>query len=267
MKKTMKAMISALCAAAMLGSMSVTASADGFFVPMHLTATESANMLIEISRRNEEKSLYNASLEMLKTYGCALEDSLFCAIRMTALLCVHGDITAEEFDAYVADVAAGEKLPKEIKARINSDEITQFYSDMTMGDQPDVPEDSVITEENLEKWAEFNRLTDEKLTQYEIEWEEDGYNVHYFAFSVDDDDSASGISKKAVKDYLAAQFLPTGDLNASGEPDMIDAVLLSRAVSGTYELSVSARQEADLNGDGEITSADLTLLLQTLAGL
>ena len=58
----------------------------------------------------------------------------------------------------------------------------------------------------------------------------------------------------------------TGDLNTSGALELADAILLARAVGGTYQLSAEGRAEADLNADGEINSADLTALLERLSG-
>lgn len=68
-------------------------------------------------------------------------------------------------------------------------------------------------------------------------------------------------------DLIPIVHYGTGDLNANGEADLSDALLLARATSSMHTLSVAARAEADLNADGEVNQTDLTLLLQKLAGL
>jgi hypothetical protein len=58
----------------------------------------------------------------------------------------------------------------------------------------------------------------------------------------------------------------TGDLNGDGESGLTDAVRLARAAAGTFTLDAEARAEADLNADGTVDQADLTLMLRMLAG-
>ena len=58
----------------------------------------------------------------------------------------------------------------------------------------------------------------------------------------------------------------TGDLNGDGESGLTDAVRLARAAAGTFTLDGEARAEADLNADGTVDQADLTLMLRMLAG-
>ena len=58
----------------------------------------------------------------------------------------------------------------------------------------------------------------------------------------------------------------TGDLNGDGESGLTDAVRLARAAAGNFTLDAEARAEADLNADGTVDQADLTLMLRMLAG-
>ena len=58
----------------------------------------------------------------------------------------------------------------------------------------------------------------------------------------------------------------SGDINGNSEADLTDAVLLARAIGGTYELSAASRREADLNGDQNVDQNDLNALLRVLAG-
>ena len=60
-----------------------------------------------------------------------------------------------------------------------------------------------------------------------------------------------------------------GDVNCSGEVDVIDAVLLARFVAGdpTADLNAASRVNADVDGDGVITASDLTRLIRILARL
>ena len=58
-----------------------------------------------------------------------------------------------------------------------------------------------------------------------------------------------------------------GDLNGDGEITSADSVLLARFLAELLELNGEQRLAADINGDGEITSADAVLLARQLAGL
>ena len=57
-----------------------------------------------------------------------------------------------------------------------------------------------------------------------------------------------------------------GDVDENGEVDLPDAVLLAKASASLADLSVQGRTNADCDGNGDLTSNDLVLLLQYLAG-
>ena len=58
-----------------------------------------------------------------------------------------------------------------------------------------------------------------------------------------------------------------GDLNGDGELTSADVVLLARYLAGAETLTEAQLTAADLNADGVITSADLVLLARKVAGL
>ena len=55
-----------------------------------------------------------------------------------------------------------------------------------------------------------------------------------------------------------------GDVNLDGRVDITDAVLLSKAVSGSVEVNDVQKSAMDCDGDGEISSNDATTLMQFL---
>ncbi len=58
-----------------------------------------------------------------------------------------------------------------------------------------------------------------------------------------------------------------GDLDGDGELTSADVVLLARYLAGAETLTEAQLTAADLNADGVITSADLVLLARKVAGL
>ena len=95
-----------------------------------------------------------------------------------------------------------------------------------------------------------------------LEAREDIASAVLWAAFLDSSDNAGATGAEVV----ALLHYGTGDLNTSGALELADAILLARAVGGTYQLSAEGRAEADLNADGEINSADLTALLERLSG-
>ena len=59
----------------------------------------------------------------------------------------------------------------------------------------------------------------------------------------------------------------SGDLDGDGELTSADVVLLARYLAGAETLTEAQLTAADLNADGVITSADLVLLARKVAGL
>ena len=58
-----------------------------------------------------------------------------------------------------------------------------------------------------------------------------------------------------------------GDVDLDGRIDIQDAVLLAKASAGTVSLNEAAKKNADCNGDGEVDSADATVLMEFLVHL
>lgn len=57
-----------------------------------------------------------------------------------------------------------------------------------------------------------------------------------------------------------------GDVNGDGDVTAQDASLVLQAVAGKIEFSAEQRKVADVNEDGEITAQDASLILQYVAG-
>lgn len=73
------------------------------------------------------------------------------------------------------------------------------------------------------------------------------------------------VSWKAVYDGEAPVL--SGDMDGDGELTSADVVLLARYLAGAETLTEAQLTAADLNADGVITSADLVLLARKVAGL
>ena len=80
-----------------------------------------------------------------------------------------------------------------------------------------------------------------------------------------EDAAALAVSWKAVYDGEAPVL--SGDLDGDGELTSADVVLLARYLAGAETLTEAQLTAADLNADGVVTSADLVLLAQKAAGL
>ena len=58
-----------------------------------------------------------------------------------------------------------------------------------------------------------------------------------------------------------------GDVDGSGKINIMDVVILNKAILGKEELSKQAEINADVNGDGVPDSADSLLILKYIVGL
>ena len=80
---------------------------------------------------------------------------------------------------------------------------------------------------------------------------------------------AKGWTEEEVRKAYPATYLDDdtplcGDVNLDGRVDITDAVLLSKAVSGSVEVNDVQKSAMDCDGDGEISSNDATTLMQFL---
>ena len=55
-----------------------------------------------------------------------------------------------------------------------------------------------------------------------------------------------------------------GDLNNSGDSDILDVILMNKYILGVQELSESALPAADMDGNNEIDSTDSLMLLKDI---
>ena len=67
--------------------------------------------------------------------------------------------------------------------------------------------------------------------------------------------------------YCGTEEILTGDINGDGDITSADAVLLSRYLAALIAFTDEQLTAADINGDGDITSADAVMLSRFLAGL
>src|SRR6266516_110621 len=66
---------------------------------------------------------------------------------------------------------------------------------------------------------------------------------------------------------VAAQPLRLGDLDADGQPTVLDMVRLLNHINGTVSLSSALAPFADINEDGVIDQRDVDLLQSAILGL
>ena len=74
--------------------------------------------------------------------------------------------------------------------------------------------------------------------------------------------------KKAHPDYVAPIPVeyPRGDVDADGDVDAVDYMMLKRAVLRTFKLTVRGELCADANGDGAVNSLDYMLVKRHVLG-
>ena len=70
-------------------------------------------------------------------------------------------------------------------------------------------------------------------------------------------------------DVLKCNYLPDdtgicGDVNLDGKVNLLDSVLLAKAVNGSVTVNDMQKKNMDCDGDGEISSNDATTLMQFL---
>ena len=85
-----------------------------------------------------------------------------------------------------------------------------------------------------------------------------------------------GYAGSTAEQYAAENEIPfvalseewlCGDVDLDGRIDIQDAVLLAKASAGTVSLNEAAKKNADCNEDGEVDSADATVLMEFLVHL
>ena len=77
----------------------------------------------------------------------------------------------------------------------------------------------------------------------------------------------TGFEKADARDDVKAQVLTVGDLDGSGEADIMDAILLNKSLVGGLTLTDDQKAAADLDGSGSIDTTDGLLLLKAVVGL
>ena len=65
----------------------------------------------------------------------------------------------------------------------------------------------------------------------------------------------------ATKDYLL------GDVNGDGQVTVVDATLIQKYIAGLVTLSDTQKAAADVNNDGSVSVIDATLIQKYIAGL
>lgn len=73
--------------------------------------------------------------------------------------------------------------------------------------------------------------------------------------------------EKAISFSGASPSVLYGDVNLDGKIDIVDAVLLNKAASGSITLNPQALKNADCNADGELGTDDALVLLRFMVHL
>ncbi|MBR6419376.1 MAG: dockerin type I repeat-containing protein [Oscillospiraceae bacterium] len=200
--------------------------------------------------------VWKQAVKNLKTYR--FEDSVQTAVFRFVSAWAMGYYTDEERDSYIQTVAEGGTLPEDVVHRVLSEE---YVLDLAHFGSPDGDKNYPHS------WEEFAEVLPATQKQYGrdgilfatvvYEKEDSTVNVSY---------NDAGLSNEVCSSLLTYVLSGSGDINGNSEADLTDAVLLARAIGGTYELSAASRREADLNGDLNVDQNDLNALLRVLAG-
>ncbi len=244
------------------GSGDINAPAATQLVWLVTPDNEASNF--KFSVLNDESLTDAEKADLLKDYIVKDFNDNFTltSMAMSFYYVVEGSITEKEMQDAVATVANGGELTGDLHDRENS---VEFFFAMTdfLDDEENYERDSEgfsTLIEWLDTWQELHEQFN--VAQMSVDW----------SFFSDDPELAdrnintTGISDEIILAALKALACGSGDINANGELELTDAVLLARAIGGSYELSADARSEADLNGDSEINAADLTAIMDKLAG-
>ena len=200
--------------------------------------------------------VWKQAVKNLKTYR--FEDSVQTAVFRFVSAWAMGYYTDEERDSYIQTVAEGGTLPEDVVHRVLS---VEYVLDLMNFGSPDGDKNYPHS------WEEFGEVLRPTQKQYGrdgilfatvvYEKEDSTVNVSY---------NDAGFSNEVCSSLLTYVLSGSGDINGNSEADLTDAVLLARAIGGTYELSAASRREADLNGDLNVDQNDLNALLRVLAG-
>ena len=189
----------------------------------------------------------------------SFEDSLHCVITQSVFGWALGAISEEEMESIIQTAAEGGAIP------VDKLELTLTYEFL------DHFATAFIPPVEFEPAHTFEEMSD-RLSYYIEKY--DAVDRIRFATCIFDQDFSeaevsfqnASISGAAGAEFLKALISGSGDINGNSEADLTDAVLLARAIGGTYELSAASRREADLNGDLNVDQNDLNALLRVLAG-
>ena len=211
--------------------------------------------------------LCRMALDGLETYR--FEDCMTATINRAVMAWATGLMTEEEMDSYIQTVAEGGTLPEENKLELTFD-VDSFQPKLRAVFGNSSADPNYVAPHDLSE-------LDEKLKYYLAKYSEvesAKANVVNFSFArksseqseVEVSFEGATISGAAAEAFMQALIGGSGDINGNSEADLTDAVLLARAIGGTYELSAASRREADLNGDLNVDQNDLNALLRVLAG-
>ena len=64
-----------------------------------------------------------------------------------------------------------------------------------------------------------------------------------------------------------APELQSGDASGDGKTDIVDAIMINKAILGKETLTSRQRKAADLNGDGKPDASDSLTLMKYIVGL
>lgn len=207
--------------------------------------------------------MYCAALPRMQTYR--FEDCPYSLTFRVAAGWAMGYFTDEERDNYIQTALEGGSLPEDAIALMTSLKFDDDWLELSN-------QQELINEGKIEAPGDvFPHTFDD--TYYLVEDYRAQYaslpNRWYQMLNIQKEEVASAIDgsyQSPAAELLAYVLSGSGDINSNSEADLTDAVLLARAIGGTYELSAASRREADLNGDLTVDQNDLNALLRVLAG-
>ena len=120
---------------------------------------------------------------------------------------------------------------------------------------------SYVADTNTYKWLAFSNTGVEPFTvSYTAQVPQDASGTASFAGTV----ATSGSTNAVGGDQTIVDAGRKGDINGDSQITIADVILCLRMAMGLQEKNPAL---ADLNGDGDVTSADVVLLLRMAMGL
>ena len=212
-----------------------------------------------VHRTDENAEAVNEKVDALCK---ALTDAgLISAFYAPGTVCVQHELYTEYLTGYSVEKTATSEAPA-----FDPEQVQRWL------DEKEIPCTIRKTEKKYETL--YDVIPDEKLSfQAHFDLALQLYNYLGILPRIYDDSFKSSLSKMGYCPELPAvtiradAALLAGDADCKNGVDVSDAVLTARFAAEDSEAKISAlgKQNADVNGDGSITSADVVLILKIIA--